>query len=417
MKRALTDAQIKQQLKDYIDRFPAFKIILSCLPALDLQLQDTVLRLGFKYSCFAPFYEKNYRTLFERLVTACFNEEISLLYSDSAFSPTGVKKPLANHLSDFLSDPFSEFIPSEANKPALEAARRISQDEEGAPHMLLFTGVPGSGKTCLLDLTAAAFISRYGGRAVTQSRALAFRPKLAPHEFWASTRALLLDDLQETGSNQGLQNLLTAFIDEGVQSNAKIVLAFCGSDPAIFSSRLNRRLEGALRMELFCADLATRIAYTEKASRRLGLTLKKSQIIALARYAPKISALSGLLQKLKFHDMLGFQQLSPEELEKLALPAERASGWRRILQQVGERLGVSLPDMVGQSRRHEFVVARQAAMLLCRNKLGLSYPELGQIFGGRDHSTIIHGIRKIQQLRKTDKDMYNLLAELEQTDD
>lgn len=417
MNRALTDSEIKQQLREYIDQFPAFKAILRCLPALELQLQGSVLRFSFKYPCFAPFYEKNYRALFERLIPACFTEEICLLQADSAFSPPRLEKPKSDPLSDSLSDPFGEFIASEANRPALEAARQLSQNKAGAPGFLLVTGAPGSGKSCLLRLTGNAFVSRYGDKAVAQGRALAFRPKLAPHDFWDGTRVLILDDIQETGANPALQSLLAAFIDEGLQTSGKIVLAFCGTDPAIFSSRLNRRLEQALRMELFCADLATRIAYAEKASQNLGLNLHKSQIIALARYAPKISALSGLLQKLKFHDMLGIQPLSPEELEKLALPAGTAPGWRKILQQVGERLNVSLPDMVGQSRRHELVVARQAAMLLCRNKLGLSYPELGRIFGGRDHSTIIHGIRKIQQLRKTDKIMHNLLTELEQGND
>lgn len=413
MTRALTDAEIKQQLKDYIDHFPAFKTILACLPALELALQGSVLRLGFKYPCFAPFYEKNYRTLFERLIQACLNEEISFLYQDSGFFPPATKKAHSTP----LSDPFAEFIASKANQPALAAARRISLDEEMGSHMLLLTGAPGSGKSYLLTLTGAAFSARYGERAVAQGRALAFRPMLAPHEFWASTRALLLDDIQETVSNPSLQKLLTSFIDEGLEGNAKIVLAFCGTDPAIFNSRLNRRLEQALRMELFCADLATRIAYTEKTSQKLGLNLQKNQIVALARHVSKISALSGLLQKLKFHAMLGTQQLSPEELEKLAIPAGTAPGWRKILQQVGERLNVSLPEMLGQSKRREFVMARQAAMLLCRNKLGLSYPELGRIFGGRDHSTIIHGIRKIQQLRTSDKDMHKLLTELEQGDD
>lgn len=283
--------------------------------------------------------------------------------------------------------------------------------------MLLLTGAPGSGKTCLLSLTAAALTARYGDRAVAQSRALAFRPKVAPHDFWTNTHALLLDDIQETISDSPLQTMLAAYIDQGLQAKARIVLAFCGNDPSIFNSRLNRRLEQALRMELFCADLITRIAYAEKASQKLGLNLQKSQIVALARHATKISALSGLLQKLKFHAKLGIQPLAPEELEKLTLPMGIAPRWRKILLRVGERLDVSLPEMVGQSRRHEFVVARQAAMFLCREKLGLSYPELGRIFGGRDHSTIIHGIRKIQQLRKTDKDMHNLLTELEQGED
>ena len=72
-------------------------------------------------------------------------------------------------------------------------------------------------------------------------------------------------------------------------------------------------------------------------------------------------------------------------------------------------------DILGGKRRPNLVLARQVAMYLCRQKLGLSYPELGRAFGGRDHSTVIHAIKKIKKLLISDKDVQRLVTQLETT--
>ena len=145
----------------------------------------------------------------------------------------------------------------------------------------------------------------------------------------------------------------------------------------------------------------------------MDLNLTRAQIMSICRHSARFSAILGLLQKIEFYGKLTGQEFTPEELEKLAHPANQPASWQKITGRVALRLGVRQADLLGPSRKQEHVFARQAAMYLCRNGLGLSYPELGRLFGGRDHATVIHGIRKIQQLRKVDKDINNLLTELE----
>ena len=70
-------------------------------------------------------------------------------------------------------------------------------------------------------------------------------------------------------------------------------------------------------------------------------------------------------------------------------------------------------DVLGGKRRPDLVLARQVSMYICRRKLGLSYPELGRAFGGKDHSTVIHAIKKIKKILVSDKALQQLVAELE----
>ena len=91
----------------------------------------------------------------------------------------------------------------------------------------------------------------------------------------------------------------------------------------------------------------------------------------------------------------------------------RQSGCREILGSVARGFNLRTEDILGARRRPDLVLARQVAMYLCRRKLGLSYPELGRAFGGRDHSTVIHAVKKIHKLLETDKVVHNLVTELE----
>ena len=111
------------------------------------------------------------------------------------------------------------------------------------------------------------------------------------------------------------------------------------------------------------------------------------------------------------------RSLTPADLENIVRTggAERPPGCREILNEVARGLNLRPEDILGSRRRPDLVLARQVAMYLCRQKLGLSYPELGRAFGGRDHSTVIHAIKKIKKLLISNKDVQRLVTQLETT--
>lgn len=322
--------------------------------------------------------------------------------------PSG--KPKASPPDDSLND----FIVSARNELALAAARNACKSEPDQ-FFLVIHGATDSGKSHLLGCIRHSLVSALGNDAIFHARATAFCPWQDPEHFWSSSRALLLDDLQEMSIRQ--QRRLVAYMDAAFQSKCwhRMVFTVFGQTMPAFEERLAARLKKALTVELYQADLSARIAWIEKMANP-ALHLNRKQILTLARHANHISALNGLLQKLEFYANLTGHILTPEELEKISAPADHPAAWRVIINQVGKRLALSPNDILGTSRRHEFVVARQIAMFLCRHKLGLSYPELGRLFGGKDHSTVMHGIKKIEYLRHVDKDMHILLTELENED-
>jgi chromosomal replication initiator protein len=88
---------------------------------------------------------------------------------------------------------------------------------------------------------------------------------------------------------------------------------------------------------------------------------------------------------------------------------------QQVIRLVAARCGVKPEDIMGEKRHPRIAQARQMAMFLCRTLLHSSYPAIGRVFGGRDHSTVIHSIKKIQFLWDTDKDMHTTLTELSLT--
>jgi chromosomal replication initiator protein len=84
----------------------------------------------------------------------------------------------------------------------------------------------------------------------------------------------------------------------------------------------------------------------------------------------------------------------------------------QVIEEVCSHFGVTRSDLLSAGRRHKLVFARQVGMFLCRTHLGLSFPELGRIFGGRDHSTALYSCKKIEELQRDDKEVKSVVQAL-----
>lgn len=404
-----TDQEIKSRLREILKTRSDGPELASCLDAIELSLENEELKVSFKYAFYALFFKNRLQQSFENLVHSYLGSRIAISYGPGDSPIPAYTAPIEPQ-----SDPFADFIERPGNSAALSAAKMLSACAEPAFNLVIFTGPSGSGKSCLLEAIQSAFACK-PSISVFKCRAAAFSAEGLPEEYFAEPRSLLLDDLQELIGHSPAQTLLCNYLDaiNYGHSWSRIALAFCGSDLTAFEPRFWRRLSQGLILQLPAPDLSLRITFTERAARRLGLTLAKNQILALARHSSKISVITGLLRKMKFYTSFSSATLPLAELEKLVLPENSTQGWQRILARIAEKLELKPSDIMGSSRRREFVRARQAAMFLCRTRLGLSYPELGRIFGGKDHSTVIHSIKKIKQLRLTDRVLHKLLTELE----
>lgn len=303
-------------------------------------------------------------------------------------------------------DSFSTFLTNGKNDLALKAVRELC-GPAGNVRALLILGESGSGKSHLLQAAATALGRSLGRNAVLAVSAAS----LPPQRFWENGIALLADDVQLLTGDKAGEESLAAHAEAARAPGRILMLAASGNEIPAFSVRLRQRLQAMLSVSLSLPDISLRIIWLEKQNAFRELGLNSAQILALARQGRHFRELEGLLQKFDFYGRMVNRQWAWDKLARLASP-EQTQPWLKVFAIIGERFGVSRMELAGTSRRREIVFARQAAMYLARQKLGLSYQELGRIFGGRDHATVIHSIRKIEQLRQVDKDLHNVLTEL-----
>lgn len=379
------------------------------LSGVRLSLSGRRLTVRFAHVYLSAYWLNNYRNDLEEAACNCLGQDLTFVYL------TGGEDQLPPPPQIMLSPPaatdfFADFLTNDKNDLALRAARELC-DPQTPLMSLLMTGESGSGKSHLLGAIAKTLSQSLG----TGSVLLTSADNLPSCRFWRQGKALLADDIQLLFNNFPAQELLAAHFDAASASGNFLILTCTDGDwTTRFSGRLRQRLQTILQVSLHLPDLFLRTLWLEKQNERRGLGLNNNQILALARRGRHISQLSGILQKFEFYGRMANRQWAWERLEKLA-PPEQAQPWLRVFALVSARFGVTEADMLGPSRRREIVFARQAAMYLARKQLGLSYPELGRLFGGRDHATVIHSINKIEQLLQVDKDLHNMLTELAQS--
>ena len=422
--------------------------------ALDLRLEGGRLVVGFPHSYFARWFCAHKQAGFESALARRFPDMADILYEDAPGAQAGfflsrrpgkapgaapddapgteAGMPATDTAGDGETEEaaceaaFDRFIVNAKNAFPLATAKKIAA--EGEPHggaALVFCGKSGTGKTELLRAMAATLARRLGRRGVLLRGAAKFCGALADghahgqaEAFWRQCRALLLDDMQDLAAEPHWQRRLAALMDAR-PAGRLLVCAHAGPARELgrLEERLRSRLESGLVLELLEPDLDVRLRYLQRAVRERELPLTRDQLLYLAQRCAQFSLLQGLLRKVEAFAQLNGRAPLQADLENIVRTggSVRPAGCREIVGSVARGLNLRAEDVLGTRRRPDLVLARQVAMYLCRRKLGLSYPELGRAFGGRDHSTVIHAVKKIRKLLDTDKVVHTLVTELENT--
>ncbi|MDE7370641.1 MAG: chromosomal replication initiator DnaA [Desulfovibrio sp.] len=418
--------------------------------ALALRLEDGRLVVGFPHSYFARWFCAHKQAGFESALARCFPEMPGIRYEEAPGGPAGLFAPReAPRLAEEAvrapetgfpaetapdadmpaEDAFGRFIVNAKNAFPLATAKKAAA--EGAPAggaALVFCGKSGTGKTQLLTAMAATLARRLGPEGITLCGAAKFCGGLdeggagpvqgRAERFWHECHALLLDDMQDLAGEPRWQRSLAALMD-GRPAGRLLVFAHAGParELARLEARLRSRLESGLVLELLEPDLDVRLRYLQRAVRERELPLTREQLLYLAQRCVQFSLLQGLLRKVEAFAQLNGRPPLQADLENIVRTggSVRPAGCREIVGFVARGFNLRAEDVLGTRRRPDLVLARQVAMYLCRRKLGLSYPELGRAFGGRDHSTVIHAVKKIRKLLDTDKVVHTLVTELENT--
>jgi chromosomal replication initiator protein len=325
---------------------------------------------------------------------------------------------------------FETFVIGSSNRFAHAASVAVAESPAKAYNPLFIYGGSGLGKTHLLHAIGHYATSLGNARSVryvsTEEFTNDFINSLRDDKTQAFQRRyrdvdiLLIDDIQFLESRERTQEEFFHTFNTLHNANKQLVISSDRSPKQLstLEDRLRTRFEWGLLADIQPPDLETRIAILQKkaAQERLFAPPDVLEFIA-SRISNSIRELEGALIRVTAFASLTRApvQLSiAEEVLRDFIPD--GSGPEitadQIMAATADYFGVSLEDLKGHSRSRVLVNARQVAMYLCRELTDLSLPRIGQAFGGRDHTTVMHADRKIRQQMAERRSLYNQIAEL-----
>jgi chromosomal replication initiator protein len=325
---------------------------------------------------------------------------------------------------------FDTFVIGASNRFAHAAAVAVAEAPAKAYNPLFIYGGSGLGKTHLLHAIGHYASSLYTGtrvryvsseeftndfiNSIRDDKALAFQRR------YRDVDVLLIDDIQFLQGRVQTQEEFFHTFNTLHTANKQIVITSDVAPQGLsgFEDRMRTRFTWGLTTDVQPPDLETRIAILRKkaAQERLQAPPEVLEYIA-SKIATNIRELEGALIRVTAFASLNRQPVDlslAEIVLKDLIPDSSGPEITSalIMAQTSAYFGLSMEDLCGSSRSRVLVTARQIAMYLCRELTDLSLPKIGQQFGNRDHTTVMHADRKIRQLMAERRSVYNQVTEL-----
>jgi chromosomal replication initiator protein len=325
---------------------------------------------------------------------------------------------------------FETFVIGSSNRFAHAAAVAVAEAPAKAYNPLFIYGDSGLGKTHLLHAIGHYTQSLYHGVRVRYVSSEEFTNDFINmirdgkqdgfRRRYRDVDVLLVDDIQFLENKEGTQEEFFHTFNTLHNASKQIVIS---SDRApkrlvTLEDRLRSRFEWGLITDVQPPELETRIAILRKKAVQEGLNAPPEALEYIAsRISTNIRELEGALIRVTAFASLNRQtvdlQLAEIVLKDLIPEAQGPEiTASTIMGQTASYFGLSIDDLCGTSRSRVLVTARQIAMYLCRELTDLSLPKIGQQFGGRDHTTVMHAERKIRSLMAERRSIYNQVTEL-----
>jgi len=327
---------------------------------------------------------------------------------------------------------FDTFVKGATNRFAAAAAETVAEKPGQSYNPLFIYGESGLGKTHLLHAIGNYTRSLYRGKRVRYVSSEEFT-----NEFINSIRddksaqfqkkyrdidVLLVDDIQFLSGKVQTQEEFFHTFNTLHNANKQLVITSDLPPKQLqdFEDRMRSRFASGFIIDIQPPDLETRIAILRKKTLQERLSVPGDVLEYIAsKISTNIRELEGALIRVTAWANLNKQPADRQMAEMVlrdlitdqAGPEITASA---IMEVTATFFGVTLEDLCGNSREKDFVQARQMAMYLCRELTDLSLPKIGQQFGNRDHTTVMHADRKIRTLMAEQRIVYNQVAELTQ---
>jgi chromosomal replication initiator protein len=325
---------------------------------------------------------------------------------------------------------FETFVKGASNQFALAAALRVAETPARSYNPLFIYGSAGLGKTHLLHAIGHYVHSNYQHHEVRYVSTETFMNEYVDAIRQNTTNSLrrryrdidvlLIDDIQFIAGKEGLQEEFFHTFNSLHGANKQVVISSDRMPDAIptLEERLRGRFKWGLITDIQPPDLETRLAILRNKSERDRVLVPDETLEFIAtNIATNIRELEGALIRVTAYASLNqvpiTTDLAQSQLADLLNDSKpKARTDDELLADIAAILKFSVADLKGRSRQRPLVTARQIAMYVFRELTDLSYPAIARLFGGRDHTTVIHANEKIQRLMSERKQIYDQVTDL-----
>lgn len=318
---------------------------------------------------------------------------------------------------------FTTFVIGPSNEIAHAACQAVATKPGSAYNPLFIYGGVGLGKTHLLQAVGNAVLEKDA-----QKRILYVSSERFVNEFVEAIRErktqqfrkhyrdidmLIIDDIQFLAGKSKTQEELFHTFNALHSQNKQVILSSDRPPAAIptLQERLSSRLAGGMIVDIKKPDYETRLAILEEKVRTRGATVDADALEFIAKNVQNnVRELEGALNRVLGHSEVHNQRATLEYTKRvladlLERAQARAIDAKQIIDTVSVYYNLPTDDLCGKCRKKEIVRPRQIAMYLLRKESSMSYPSIGEYFGGRDHTTAMHACEKIEKLLEHDEEL------------
>lgn len=422
-------------------------------PIMPLEVTDTYYKVAVKNDFFKTMLEENYAQVIEGVLAGIMSKNIKLIIEtmDNGSSGseaaeempavpakreqqqlfnenTSVQQPDESNLNPKYV--FETFVIGNSNRFAHAAAQAVANDPAHAYNPLFLYGGVGLGKTHLMHAIGNRIKQNNPSMKVLYTSSEKFTNEIinsiqnktteAFRQKYRNIDCLIIDDIQFLKGKEQTQVEFFHTFNALKDADKQIIISSDRPPREIetLEDRLRSRFDQGLTADIQTPDLETRMAILRTKAASDNIVLPTEVITLLAtNIATNIREIEGAYNKIVAYTSLMHMPITVETAQKVLSDMgndikTRTITYEGIIKVVADHYNVKQDELFNKKRTQNIALPRQVAMYLCRELADLSYPRIGELFGGRDHTTVIHAYEKISNFKNSNLAFQNELQEI-----
>lgn len=321
---------------------------------------------------------------------------------------------------------FENFVVGSCNQFAHAAAQAVATKPSQRYNPLFIYGGVGMGKTHLMHAIGRSLLDNYASMRIVYTSSERFMNEMITsirlqrmplfHRHYRSADVLLVDDIQVLGRKEGTQDEFFYTFNELYEHQKQIVISSDSPPKEIpgLLDRLRSRFEWGLMVDIQPPDLETKMAILDRKAELEGVKLPEDVRVFIAtKTKSNVRELEGALVRLiAYSSVTGTPvnlAMAQYVLKHIVHSTERRVTIDAIIRAVATKCSLQPAQLKQKTNRREIARPRQIAMYLAKELTQASLPEIGRAFGGKHHTTVLHSIHRIEELRQSDPDLNRLI--------